>query len=124
MTDKKFDPVDLDRYFAAAREHTAQPSDDLMAQVLTDAFDAQAAAAPEVPNNQPTVPWLGQILRELGGWPAMAGLTTATLAGIWLGINPPEGLSTTTDALLGSGDAAYLIDVVPGTAFDLAEGAL
>lgn len=124
MTDKKFDPMELEHYFAAAGEYPARPSDAVMARVLADALDVQAAARPEVTKSRPRVSGVKQILGELGGWPAMAGLTSAALTGVWLGINPPDELAATADAFLGSGDAAYLIDVVPEAAFDLAEGSL
>ncbi|WP_085891391.1 hypothetical protein [Roseovarius litorisediminis] len=124
MTERKFDPVDLDHLFARVREHPAQPSADLMKRVLTDAYDAQAAVTPVTAPQLPGAPWLLQVFRELGGWPSMAGLTTAALVGVWLGISPPDGLVATADSFFGTDDDAYLIDVAPEATFEIAEGFL
>lgn len=76
---------------------------------------------------------LGQMLAAIGGWPAMAGLATAGVAGLWIGIAPPAALAdvagTLTQGVAGfaansASDDLYLVDPVPGfaLALDLMEG--
>ena len=57
----------------------------------------------------------------------MAGLATAGIAGVWLGINPQIGVSDAVAEFLGAGDTVgYAVDVMPGAELGLAwqEGAL
>ena len=109
------DEVMLDDLFdAARRDRRAQPETALMSRVLADAEKLQPRpAAPEPARGQF---WPG-LLRALGGWPSMAGLATATLAGLWIGINAGSGLFTDglgatvatlgQDALLSEFDTSY-----------------
>ncbi|MCZ0811775.1 MAG: hypothetical protein ACQEVT_00785 [Pseudomonadota bacterium] len=114
-------------YFEAGRSHGAQPSGALLARVLADATQAQAAQAAMAmsPGAEPARQaglWQ-QVLRGLGGWPALAGLATATVAGIWIGFSPASGI----DAYLDPADPAYVVDLDPWQTFDLAsmtEGAM
>ena len=127
MTNDSEEFPELARHFAAARKAGAKPSEALMARVLVDAEAAQAGfhetAAPPMRTGR-----MPQLFRVLGGWPAMAGLLAATVAGIWIGVNPPRdlsvGVSEVTQAYLGIDDAIYLVDIAPGSEFDLGEEAL
>ncbi|SEL10114.1 hypothetical protein SAMN05443999_103303 [Roseovarius azorensis] len=113
MKDEERDMNGLEAYFDAARAERAAPSADLMARIIADAQAVQMAARSPAPRRRAG---LGeQFYRLIGGWPAMAGLATAAVAGVWLGTSLPEGL-------LGPGEAAYLVDVTPELAFDLAGG--
>jgi len=93
MTDpRELDEAGLDALFASARGAAARPSDDFLARLVMTAEAMQPtparAAAPE-----PAAPrrgWLGL----LGGWPALSGMAAATVAGFWIGVAPPAGLTT------------------------------
>ena len=112
----------LDACFEAARAAPLEPSPELLARVLADA-DAEYARTAMPPARVQPLPRagrLGQAIRTLGGWPAMGGLAAATVAGIWIGLSPPEGVQ----AYLSQPDAAYIVDLPPGVGFDLTEGTL
>jgi hypothetical protein len=115
MSDKDQDLDGLGAFFDAARAHSPAPSPDLLARVLSDAEAEQvwitrrAQAATEAPR----AGLLDQLYRLLGGWPAMAGLTTAIVAGVWIGTALPEGVSS-------GAEAAYLVDITPEAVFELA----
>ncbi len=53
--------------------------------------------------------WLANLLAPIGGWPAVAGLATATVAGVWIGYASGDGLTGLTglngDAISASGGA-------------------
>jgi len=115
MSDKDQAEGGLDVFFEAARAQAPGPSPDLLARVLADA-DATRQAHPTVglaPAPRPGI--AARLYRLLGGWPAMAGLVTAALTGIWIGTALPEGL-------VGPEEATYLVDITPEMAFDLAGG--
>jgi len=96
---------DLNAAFTAARAHALEPDAAFLARVLDDAEAVQAefglAAEAETPDRA-RVPrgWRG-VFRALGGWPAMAGLSAAMITGLWIGVAPPESLSTTAQMVLG-----------------------
>ncbi len=123
MIEKDSENKLVDVLLDVAKDDAPRPSNDLMARVLADAVTTQAGFA-RVPPQTPTPPIWHDLFRFLGGWPAMAGLATATVAGVWLGVFPPGFLPDATDAYLGLDDAVYLIDTDVGLGFDLAEEAL
>ena len=120
MTERKLD--DLDVFFDAARSRAAEPGPELMQRVLEDALAEQRRLAALAPQPAPAPGRLRQLLKAIGGWPAMAGLAAASVAGLWIGVNPPSALSDTAEAYLYSGSDAYLVDLMPGFQFDVAEG--
>jgi hypothetical protein len=92
---------DLDDIFAEARGATAAPSSDLMARILADAEAHQPAAAVLVRAAPPPRQGLwAAMLAAIGGGAALAGLSTATLAGLWIGFAQPTTLLDVTDAFL------------------------
>lgn len=110
MTDKTPDDSGLEIYFQAARAAPEAASPELMARVVADAETVLAARQRIL---KPRRAMLGEHLyRLLGGWPAMAGLATAAVAGLWLGASLPTGLSA-------AGELDYVLDMAPGLAFDL-----
>ena len=115
MSDKDQVIGGLGAFFDAARAHPPAPSAELLARVLSDAEAEQVwiTRRAETARAAPRSGLLEQLYRLLGGWPAMAGLTTAVLAGVWIGTALPEGLS-------GSSEAAYLVDITPEAVFELA----
>ena len=79
--------TDLDDLFAKARADSPVPSAALVTRILDDA-DAiqQSRAAPaHSPEQRRRFSWIAAI----GGGGVFAGLATATLAGLWLGIAQP-----------------------------------
>jgi hypothetical protein len=124
-SDKKTDAImdDLDALFAeAVADPTAKPSTDFMSRILGDAMThqpmPQAVAAPI---------WQ-QFKMMIGGWQGMGGLVAATFAGLWIGINPPNGLPTQFDTFLNyETTASYLEDDSDGAelfgfGWDMEEG--
>lgn len=92
---------DVDDLLAEAGRKGPQPSADLLARVLGDALDLQPAAAGRVALARPVaVPgfWAG-LWAQIGGGPGLAGLSTAALAGLWLGFAQPAALSDMTETL-------------------------
>lgn len=108
MTDHSDDMNRLEACFEAARKATPEPSADLFARVLADAEGAQVHVDARISQSRPS--WIAQVFKGLGGWPAMAGLATATVAGIWLGVSPPAPLEMAAETYLGLDQTAYLID--------------
>ncbi len=111
MTTDKRDEFGLDAYFTDAQNATPQPSEALLARIMADA-EAQAVQAP-VPVRPAR---FTSLWAAIGGWPSAAGLVTATLVGVWIGVYQPAGLDQLADSYLGSGDDSYLVDLMP--AFD------
>lgn len=101
QSDDHLDDAALEALFATARAEVPQPSVALMERLRMDALSAQPRplAAPA-----PRRSLVAQVLEAIGGWPALAGLATAGVAGLWIGMNPPQPLL----ALVGPGDLSYL----------------
>lgn len=119
MTERKDDAPGLDAFFDAAREEAPQPSADFLSRMTEEALDAQLAqsAARRGTAARGAAGLWRQFRQVLGGWPGIAGLTAACVAGIWLGVSPPAGLSDLLEA-----DTAGLgtLGLDPVSAYDLA----
>jgi hypothetical protein len=100
---------ELERFFAAGRAAAPAPSEALMARVLAGAEAVQGGAAPAEVAVAPAPGGLGRLVAALGGWPALAGLATAAMTGLWIGAAAPEMVASLTG--LGGGavaaDAGY-----------------
>ncbi|MFY0634728.1 MAG: dihydroorotate dehydrogenase [Vannielia sp.] len=106
----------LESFFSAARVEepmAAEPSPELLARVLEDGYGVQegfAEAAPVIASAgaaaAPRRSFLAALWASIGGAPGLAGLTAAALAGIWIGLRPPEAVSSVTASLLGSATTA------------------
>ncbi len=114
----------LDAHFAVARAAAPTPSDDLLARVLNDAEAVQKKAPSAVTPAPVRISPMTQLFCLLGGWPAMGGLTTAAVAGLWLGISPPVVLQELSGGYLGPDATAYLIDTSADVALGLVEEAM
>lgn len=80
----------LDDLFAEARENAEAPvSPTLLARVLEDAESLQPR--PQVLESARPRPWR-RFVTLLGGWPSVAGLTTAAMVGVWIGMAGSAGL--------------------------------
>jgi len=126
MTENQNNDARMEAALDAARMDGPEPSAALMARVLADAEAAQAGFAPRM-HRPARRTYLHQLLDALGGWPAVAGLSMAGVAGIWLGISPIAGVSETLAGYLGvEASTAYAVDVMPGAELGLVweEGAL
>lgn len=91
----------LDALFAAARSAAPVPSAALMARLQHVALAEQPrAGVRQTAPSRARGGLLAQLFDNIGGWPALAGLATAGVAGLWIGLNPPQPLS----ALFGATD--------------------
>lgn len=125
MTERMEQDLELEALFkTAARAEPLRPSGDFMQRVLADALAEQSRHAGQAtaagPQTRPSR-WRDLIL-AVGGWPAMAGLVTAGVAGIWIGANPPMALTETAETYLNIGTDLYLVDSMPQLQFDVIEG--
>lgn len=109
MTERK-DDIDLDLFFAAAREDDPAPSTDFMARM-----EAQALAA--LPDPAPRRSLWSHLMSAVGGWPGVAGLAAACAVGVWIGVVSPDGINT---LFLLQDNALGTIGVDPLSGFDLA----
>jgi hypothetical protein len=89
--------TDLESLFAAARAGRPSPSAGLTARITADADAVQSAFRPAPAPVRPRR-WSGWIA-ALGGNGVLAGLATATLAGLWLGFAQPAPVLTLTQTL-------------------------
>ena len=99
------DEARTDDLLAGVAARDARPDDAVLAR-----FEATARAMQ--PRQVPSRPGLFDLL---GGWLGLGGLATATAAGLWLGIAPPEALSP----VLGS---PVTLELLPDTLAILEEG--
>lgn len=127
MVDSKLAAQDLDALFAAACREVPDLPPALLARVLADA-DAELAARSR-PTFRPAPSVRGGVLAELlvliGGWRAVSGLATATVAGVWIGFSGLGNLSVTAAELLGVSrtDTLATVNLLPGDdVFALAMG--
>jgi hypothetical protein len=89
--------IDLDDLFAAVRDSAPRPSAALMARVEADAAAAQAARRPAPAHPAKARRRTGWI-QALGGRGVLAGLASAALAGLWLGVAKPAPVQALTEA--------------------------
>lgn len=102
--------TDLDDLFAEARRDTPGPSADLMARILADAAAGMPRPVCATPTPAPRRAWR---LALVGGGGLFAGLATATIAGVWIGVAQPAPVAEA----LWRGEAADTLDsveLVPG----------
>lgn len=109
MADMRDDELEL--FFEAARSEAPMPSDELSERVLADALTLMPKASAPVPAKPRGR--LAGIFAAIGGWPAVAGLATATVAGVWLGYAQPGGVDSLTDTLLLAENGYDVVDMLP-----------
>lgn len=104
MTERKDEGEDafLETYFEAGRSAAPEPPTDLMVRI--------AAAAELAPASVPRRRGRLSIAAVLGGWPGIAGLATATAAGVFLGVAAPQML----DLVVPGGSGVDLGAFQPG----------
>ena len=111
----------LKAHFDAARRTAPEPDAAFLQKIMDEADNTQEGwsetAHDPAPALQPYKGRLTNVLQALGGWPAAASLSTATVLGIWIGVAPPDNLAGVAQAWMqgetvlldtGSDDAFYL----------------
>ncbi len=93
----RIDEFELDALFEEARGESPTPSDDLVARIVQDAAQMQPKPASSE-GHEPTGVFR-QFLAAIGGWPALGGLATAAITGVYIGVAQP-GLVGVTAAEL------------------------
>ncbi len=135
MTDRDDRHMDqtLDTLFAEMRETPAVVPDALIARILSDAGQAldtratEAATLSEARRPRGRHPWVAAAVAALGGWRAVAGLATAGVTGLAIGLGAPGAV---TSLVAGYSDVGYedaangygLDDLVPSFYALAAEG--
>mgnify|MGYP001627886646 FL=1 len=131
MTENNADHNGLEAYFDPARRTSVPLSEDMLHRLTQDALGTQKefSATKLALISGPVSTRLGkfgQVVALIGGWPAMAGLATAGIAGLWIGAVPPAILENITANVVSSSDATeddlYLVDPLPGYVLSLALG--
>jgi hypothetical protein len=112
---------DLDELFGAARQQPISVSADLMARVLADA-DALQPIGATLPSRKRRVGALTGLLAAIGGIGGLVGLSTAAMAGVWIGFAEPTALTSVTDVFVTSQTATETVNVLPGFDDFLYEG--
>jgi hypothetical protein len=102
---------DLDDLFATARRNPPAVPSGLMARVMADAGAMAPQAARPVRVAAPGL-W-ARMLAAIGGAPALAGLSTAMLAGVWIGFSQPVALAGVTELLLATASMVEPLDIIP-----------
>lgn len=99
------DDAQLEAFFEAGREEAPALSDSFMAALLQDAAQVQPQVMPLAPE-RPTRPFWKELVMQIGGWPALAGMATATVAGVWIGFAAPDQLEHLSGGVILAGDYA------------------
>lgn len=106
MMKRELEDAELEELFGAARRTVPEPDPAFLDTLVQD-----AARAAEPQSRVPTprrVSLTEQVLAVLGGWTGMGGLAAATLAGVWIGVAPPNGLPDPLDIVSGNfSEATY-----------------
>ena len=116
---------DLDDLLAAARARPVPASPEFLARTLDGAYAAQPMPASA---NMP--PRAGRVWAALIGWASgfgavAAGMTTATLAGFWIGFAQPAPVAAPVASLgeaLQGGETVDLVELIPSLDGWLTEG--
>ncbi len=101
----------LDALFDLARQDLPEPDPGLAARILADAAETMPRPA-AVAHRDARPGRLGAFLRVIGGWPSLAGMATAMVVGLWIGISGPDGLPLVDDAFGQSGTDLFLNDLL------------
>ncbi|WP_204318726.1 dihydroorotate dehydrogenase [Pseudooceanicola aestuarii] len=123
--------AELDDLFASVRTAPPEPEDALFARILADAeteqqtrkdiaADSAAARLAATRRGYARSGWFA-LFGGIGGRRGLAGLAAATVAGVWIGANPPLALESEMARYLGqeSTEDLYLVD--PLTPFEIAQ---
>lgn len=111
----------LDAHFRQSAGEVG-PSDALLSRILSDADAMQPA--PRAFSPKVKIPWWKSLYIEIGGWPSLAGASTAALLGVWIGLGSS---SLATDALerfnlASTTQDTEILDPFSGLDFSFIEG--
>lgn len=108
--------TELEALFSAAASDAAEPSQALMRRVLVDADGVAGGLTAPAPAQAAGPGLLPRLLSGLGGWPGLAGLATAGVAGLAIGIASPGTLATLSSGLVAGEviDDYHMVDLLPG----------
>ncbi len=116
MTDRfEFEDTDLERFFRAARTAAPEPPAAFLTRLAAQAEAVQAETVPAraVPAGaaRPRLGLVSALAAAFGGWAALGGMATATVAGLWIGL---AGAPTLVQAVgLGSTVSAEADSYLP-----------
>ncbi|MDA5094115.1 hypothetical protein O2N63_08430 [Aliiroseovarius sp. KMU-50] len=102
LDDAKLD-TELEAFFEAGCAASPVPSDALMAAIVEDAQTHQPTSQTVAAPAQRRSFWR-EFLSQIGGWPSVAGMATATIAGVWIGFADPVQLETWSGGVVLSGN--------------------
>jgi hypothetical protein len=108
--------ADLDALLSDLRSHPHEADARLLARIVDDAQAVQSSRTSVravVPTREPA---LRRWISALGGSVALAGLGTAAMAGLWIGMAQPASLIDVTDQLsaaLGREAALDYVELFP-----------
>lgn len=108
--------ADLDALLSDLRSHPPEADARLLARIVDDAQAVQSSrrsVRAVVPTREPA---LRRWISALGGSVALAGLGTAAMAGLWIGMAQPASLIDVTDQLsaaLGREAALDYVELFP-----------
>ena len=97
----------LDDLFEEVVRDRVEPSDELMSRILADAEDLQPVA--QVAVVSPPTLW-SRAMASIGGWPALSGLAAAGVAGLWIGLTPPDSIDSWVADVMGSTTSVSFVD--------------
>lgn len=111
--------LDLDALLAEAAATPTKPSEALSARILADATAMQRP----LPVQRGTASrkrfglwrWVTDLFAGLGGGPAVAGLSLAGVAGLFLGVADPVALQSITALLSSDTTMVARMDLLPAT---------
>lgn len=98
--------AEIDALLAELAAAEPEPGQALLNRMMADAEAVSAVQFAPVPKSRPSV-W-SEILAAIGGWGAVAGLSTATFAGVWLGIAPPDAMPDVSQWFLNDSTISVL----------------
>lgn len=110
----------IDEILAEARATPPAVPEGLMARVLADAAAETAARAPAP---KPARAASG-LVAWFGGWPGLAGLSTAAAAGVFIGFAAPQGVNTLAATVDPATSTFFALEPVTATLSDLDEWSL
>lgn len=116
------DHPDLDEMFAQARATLPLGDEALLARVYSDSLRMQPKPKPSVPRTtKGSSGWWVSLVNNLGGKRGLAGLGTAAVAGVMLGIVDPTSVLALTDTFFAASTVDE-VDLMPGFDAILTEG--
>lgn len=101
---------ELEDIFALARQEKHSLPADLMQRIMRDAAEAQPRQVAAVRETHGYVGLFSRLKAAIGGWPALAAMASAAVAGIWFGVYPPS-ISSGDVPVLTSETDLYLMEL-------------